>query len=158
MLKTWRSFGILIFLVMLCLAVGQMGVFFTTQQSYDWYNALIKPQWTPPSVLFPLVWTLIYVLMAFAAWSVWRYKKPGYRKALMFWAIQLILNGLWTPLFFGHQGIFASLILIDILWLFLCYTSYLFYKQTKTAGILMTIYLAWLTFAGVLNFVIWQLN
>jgi benzodiazapine receptor len=158
MLKTWRSLSVLLFLVLLCLAVGQMGVFFTTQSSYEWYNALIKPQWTPPSLLFPLIWTFIYVLMAAAAWFVWREKNLHYRRALIFWTIQLVLNGLWTPIFFGHQGIFASLILIDILWLVLCVTTYLFYKQTKTAGILMTIYWGWVTFAGVLNLVIWQMN
>ena len=157
-LKTWRSFSKLLFLVLLCLAVGQIGVFFTTAQAYDWYNALSKPLWTPPTLLFPLVWSLIYIVMAVAAWLVWREKNENYRRALIFWTIQLLLNGLWMPLFFGQQGLLVSLILMDILWLFLAFTAYLFYKQSRLAGILMIIYLVWITFAGILNFLIWQMN
>jgi len=158
MLRTWHSFGMLLFFVLLCLAVGQIGVFFATTQAYEWYNALSKPLWTPHTLLLPLIWTLIYIVMAVAAWFVWREKNEHYRRALIFWTIQLVLNGLWMPLFFGQQGLLASLLLMDILWLFLVLTTYLFYKQSRSAGILMIIYLAWITFAGVLNFFIWQMN
>jgi benzodiazapine receptor len=158
MLKTWRSYSMLLFLVLLCLAVGQMGVFFTTTQAFNWYTALNKPEWTPSSLFFPLIWTMAYVFMAFAAWLVWRQKNLNYRRALIFWTVQLILNGLWMPLFFGQQGLLASLILMDVLWLFLAVTTFMCYKQSKVAGILMLIYLSWVTFAGILNFLIWQLN
>lgn len=158
MLRTWRSFGMLLFLVALCLSVGQIGVFFTTTEAFNWYNALNKPEFTPPSLVFPLVWTAIYIFMAIAAWLVWREKNQDYRRALVFWTIQLVLNGLWTPLFFGQQALLASLILIEVLWLFLVVTTYLFFKQTKLAGSLMLIYVGWITFAGLLNFIIWQTN
>ncbi|HEV2614435.1 MAG TPA: TspO/MBR family protein [Gammaproteobacteria bacterium] len=158
MLRTWRTFSMLLFFVLLCLAVGQMGVFFTTTEAFNWYNTLNKPSWTPPSLAFPLVWTTIYIVMAVAVWLVWRAKQPHYRRAIVFWVIQLILNGLWTPLFFGHQGLLGSVILIDVLWLVLAITTFLFFKQSRVAGILMLIYLAWISFAGLLNFMIWQMN
>jgi tryptophan-rich sensory protein len=158
MLGTWRSLGMLLFLVLLCLAVGQMGVFYTTTEAFNWYNALNKPHWTPPSLLFPLVWTAVYVLMAVAAWLVWREKNQNYRRALVFWTLQLLLNGLWMPLFFGQQALLASLILIETLWLVISITTYLFFKQTKWAGSLMLIYWGWVTFAGLINFFIWQMN
>ena len=157
-MTVWRSLGMLMFLVALCLAVGQLGVFFTTEQTFAWYNTLIKPHWTPPGLLFPLIWTLLYVMMAIAAWLVWRVKKPGYRLALIIWSVQLLLNGLWTPLFFGHQAIVMGLVVLAILWLCLVMTVFLFYKQSRLAALLMFVYFIGITFAGALNFVIWQMN
>jgi len=158
MLKTFHTLGMLLFFILICLAVGQLGSFFTTEQSYSWYAALNKPAWTPPNFVFPIVWTLLYVLIAIAGWLVWRSKKPGYQNALMFWLVQLILNAIWTPLFFGHQAILYGLVVIDILWIFILLTMFLFFKQSKLAGFLMFIYFAWVTFAGILNLAIWQMN
>jgi translocator protein len=158
MLRTWRSLGMLLFLILLCLAVGQIGVFFTTEQAFHWYNTLAKPEWTPPNVVFLVVWTVIYVLMAFAAWLVWRAKTPGYRNALIFWGVQLVLNAIWTPLFFGQQAILYGFIIIDILWIFLLITMVLFYQHSKLAAFIMALYFLWISFAGILNFTIWQMN
>ena len=158
MLRTWRSFGMLLFLVALCLSVGQIGVFFTTTEAFNWYNALNKPNWALPSLLFPLVWTAAYILMAVATWLVWREKNQDYRRALVFWTIQLLLNGLWMPLFFGQQALLASMILMEVLWVAVGVTTYLFFKQTKLAGSLMLLYWGWVTFAGVISFLVWQMN
>jgi translocator protein len=158
MLKTWYSLGMLLFLILLCLAVGQLGVFFTTEHAYSWYNALAKPEWTPPNIVFPLVWTILYVIMAFAAWLVWCDKTPGYRNALIFWGAQLLLNAMWTPLFFGQQAILYGLVVIDILWILLLITTVLFYRHSKIAAFLMFIYFLWISFAGILNLMIWQMN
>lgn len=158
MLKTIHSLSMLLFLILVCLAVGQLGTFFTTEDSYHWYHILNKPAFTPPNFVFPLIWTLLYVFMGFAAWLVWRLRKTGYRFALFFWGIQLILNALWTPVFFGEQELFYGLIVMGILWLFVFMTTALFLKQSKLAGFLMLIYLAWISFASILNFMIWNMN
>lgn len=158
MLKTLHSLGMLLFFVLVCLAIGQLGVFFTTEQAFSWYAALNKPVWTPPNFVFPLIWTLLYLLMAIAGWLVWRAKKLGYRNALIFWGVQLFLNAMWTPLFFGHQAILYGLVVIDVLWLFMLVTTVLFYKHSKLAALLMFINLVWVSFAGILNFMIWQMN
>src|ERR1700691_1149971 len=114
--KTWRSISVLLFFILLCLAVGQLGVFFTTERAFAWYGTLAKPNWTPPNFVFPIAWTVLYVVMAVAAWLVWLAKKPNYRNALAFWGVQLILTAMWTPIFFGQQAILYALIIIDLLW------------------------------------------
>lgn len=158
MLQKIYTLGMLLFFVLLCLSVGQTGIFFATEDAYRWYQLLHKPTWTPPNIVFPVAWTLLYVLIGLSAWLVWRLKKQGYRKALIFWSIQLFLNAIWTPLFFGYQEILWSFLVIDCLWLFILMTAILFYRQSKLATFFMLIYLAWVTFAGILNFSIWQMN
>lgn len=150
--------GMLLFLVLLCLAVGQLGTFFMTNTSMSWYFSLQKPTWIVPNLLFPIVWTILYILMAFSAWLIWRAKKPGYHTAIAFWSIQLLLNDLWTPIFFGLQNILYGLIIIDLLWITIMVTMILFYKHSKFAAFLMLLYLLWVTYAGALNFMIWQMN
>lgn len=156
--KTLHSIGMLLFLVLLCLAVGQLGVFFMTDTSMNWYVSLEKPAWTVPNYVFPLVWTVLYLAMAFGAWLVWRVKKPGHHTALIFWGIQLFFNALWTPLFFGQQNILYGLIIIDLLWISILTTTILFFKQSKFAAFLMVLYLFWATYAGALNLMLWQMN
>ena len=147
-----------LFLILLCLSVGQLGIFFTNEQAFDWYNTLAKPDWTLPNIVFPIVWTVLYVFMAVAAWLVWREKKPGYRNALIFWGVQLVLNAMWTPLFFGQQAILYGMVVIDILWFFLLHTMVLFYRYSKWASFLMFFYFLWISYAGILNFLIWEMN
>lgn len=124
-----------------------------------WYATLIKPSWNPPSWLFGPVWSLLYVMMGVAAWLVWC--EGGWklrRQALGFFLVQLLLNALWTPLFFGlHQPgmAFAEII---ALWLSLFATVTLFWREKKVAGFLLLPYLVWVTFAALLNFKIWRLN
>ncbi len=157
-MATWRSLGMLIFLVLVTLSIGQLGDYFTTAESFIWYHQLIKPSWTPPDFIFPIVWTSLYTLMAVAAWLVWRGKKPGYRNALIFWSVQLVINAIWTPLFFGQQDIVYGLVVIDILWIFLLITMVMFFRRSFWAGLFMFLYFVWISFAAVLNFLLLQMN
>lgn len=158
MLKTLHSLSMLLFLVLLCLAIGQLGAFFMTDTGMNWYYTLQKPAWTLPNFVFPLVWTILYVLMAFSAWLVWRAKKPHHQIALDFWCVQLLFNALWTPVFFSQQNLFYGLIIIDLLWISILVTTIFFFKHSKLAAFLMLAYLLCATYAVALNFMIWQMN
>jgi tryptophan-rich sensory protein len=140
----------------LCFTAAGSALFVSTD---GWYATLIKPSWNPPSWIFGPVWSLLYLMMAVAAWLVWR--EGGWklqRQALGLFLVQWLLNALWTPLFFGlHQpGLaFAEIV---ALWLLLVITVALFWRVRKLAGALLVPYLIWVTIAAVLNFTIWRLN
>lgn len=123
------------------------------------YARLAQPSWAPPSWVFGPVWTLLYTMMAVAAWLVWRSGPwPQTRPALIAYAVQLVLNAAWTPLFFGlgWRGIaFAELSVLTVV---LIGTVVLFFRRSVAAGWLLIPYLAWTTFALSLNFAVWQLN
>jgi tryptophan-rich sensory protein len=123
------------------------------------YRSLEQPGFAPPSWVFGPTWTVLYALMAVAAWLVWRTgPSPETRRALMLYAVQLILNAAWTPLFFGlgWRGIaFAEL---SVLLLVLIATVVAFWRRTAVAGALLLPYLVWSAFALCLNFAVWQLN
>ncbi|MDX2164104.1 MAG: TspO/MBR family protein [Gammaproteobacteria bacterium] len=152
------SMIVLFLLVMMSLAVGQSGVTFMTPDAFTWYRTLARPTWTPPDYVFPVVWTVAYLAIAISAWLVWREKKENYGWALSAWFLQLILNGLWTPLFFGYHQIRWSFVLMVFYAAMALLTTVLFYKHHKLAGFLMTLYLGWIIFAGALNYFFWQLN
>lgn len=122
----------------------------------EWYAALNKPAWNPPAWIFGPAWTLLYTLMAVAAWLVW--KQIGWKKPLLLYFIQLALNAAWTPIFFGaHQPGWALLEII-VLWIAIVLTMRSFFRVSSAAGWLFLPYLAWVTFATVLNFTLWRLN
>ncbi len=124
-----------------------------------WYAELVKPAWSPPPWLFGPVWTLLYLLMATAAWLVWREGGWGrQRAALQLYGIQLVLNAAWTPVFFGLRQTGAALVLIVVLWLAIAATARAFGRVRPAAGWLLGPYLAWVGFAAVLNASIWWLN
>ena len=125
----------------------------------EWFAALSKPGWNPPGWIFGPVWTALYSIMAIAAWLVWRRGGfAGQRVALSLFLLQLFFNALWSPLFFGlHRPALAFADLM-LLWLALLGTVVTFWKARPLAGALLLPYLAWVTFAGALNFAIWQLN
>jgi len=122
----------------------------------DWYASLVKPEWNPPSWIFGPVWTLLYLMMAVAAWLVW--KREGWRRALGFYAVQLVLNATWTPVFFGAREPGWALVVIIALWAAILCTLIAFLRVRKIAGILLVPYAAWVSFAAFLNFTLWQLN
>lgn len=125
----------------------------------DWYGSLRKPSWNPPSWIFGPVWTALYAMMAIAAWLVW--KRGGFsvqRLPLTLYLIQLTFNALWSPLFFGLKNPGLAFLDIVLLWITLLATLLAFWKARPVAGILLVPYLAWVTFAGALNFTIWQMN
>ena len=123
-----------------------------------WYAALQKPAWTPPNWIFAPVWTALYIAMAVAGWSVWRSKAVSVTKPILLWLLQVILNGLWSWLFFGLHR--ADLALIDIIALLI--TIGWFIARAKpisaTAAWLFIAYALWVGFATALNFAIWQSN
>jgi tryptophan-rich sensory protein len=121
-----------------------------------WYEALSKPSWNPPAWIFGPAWTLLYTLMAVAAWLVW--KRDGWRRPLMLYFVQLVLNAAWTPLFFGAHQLGWALVEICVLWIAILLTMLSFHPVNKAAGWLFVPYLAWVTFATVLNFTLWRLN
>ena len=141
----------------LCLGVAALGGLSTAQSVTSWYPTLNKPSWNPPSWTFGPVWTTLYVMMAVAAWLVWKHGK-GAQAALTLFFIQLGLNCLWSFLFFGAQSPALALIDIAALWIMLALTTFSFFKLSQAAGLLMLPYLAWVSFAATLNFAIWNLN
>ena len=154
--STGRQAMALIGWLALCFAASGTACFVSRG---GWYAGLHKPAWNPPAWIFGPVWTLLYVMMAVAAWLVWReggWKKQG--RALGWFLLQWLLNAMWTPLFFGmhRPGLaFAELI---ALWLVLVATLMSFWRVRNLAGVLLMPYLAWASFAAVLNFNIWRLN
>jgi len=124
-----------------------------------WYAGLAKPAWTPPSWVSGPAWTLLYILMATAAWLVWReggWKVQG--RALGLFLGQWLLNTLWTPLFFGLHQMGLAFAEIVLLWIMIALTTQAFWKVKRSAGLLMLPYLAWVSFAAVLNFTLWRMN
>jgi tryptophan-rich sensory protein len=125
----------------------------------EWYAQLSKPRWTPPNWLFGPVWSILYAFMAIAAWLVW--KKGGFASAslpLAFFVVQLILNAIWSWLFFGLQNPGLAFCEIIILWFTILVTLITFWKEASVAGALLIPYLAWVSLAVVLNFSIWRMN
>lgn len=128
-------------------------------QAQDFYTQLVLPGWAPPPTVFGPVWSVLYAVMAMAAWLIWRVGGFGVaRTALTLFLVQLILNGLWSWLFFSwHRG---ALAFVDItaLWLVVLATLVAFWRSKPLAGALLIPYLLWVSFALALNYSIWQLN
>jgi benzodiazapine receptor len=125
-------------------------------QPGTWYDALNKPEWNPPPWIFGPVWSLLYAIMAVAAWLVWQ--REGWRRAMMLYFIQLALNAAWTPIFFGAHQLGWALVEIILLWIAILMTMLAFLRVSKPAGWLLAPYLAWATFAAFLNFTLWRMN
>ena len=142
--------------LVLCFSAAAIGGFFMPGA---WYAALKKPSWNPPNWIFAPVWTALYAAMGTAAWLVWkRGGFTGQRVALAFFLAQLLLNALWSPLFFGIHRPGLAFADIALLWLALLPTVATFWKASPLAGGLLVPYLAWVTFASALNFALWRLN
>ena len=125
----------------------------------EWYRQLAKPTWTPPGAIFAPVWTVLYVFMAVAAWLVW--KRSGVAGAVVPLALficQLALNAAWSWLFFGRHRPNAAFVDIVALWVVILATLISFWQLEPLAGILLIPYLAWVSFATALNWVIWRMN
>lgn len=150
----------LAFFLILCQLAGGIGSYFTAPAIPVWYAGLKKPFITPPGWVFAPVWITLYALMGLAAFLVWREKSYGIgrRNALVLFGIQLVLNALWSFLFFGLRSPLAGLIGIVVLTVFIYLTLRLFLRISYPAGILMIPYLLWVGFAAGLNFSIYLLN
>lgn len=155
-----KSVGQALLFILACQLAGILGAVFTATGDSGWYQNLEKPIFNPPSWLFAPVWTLLYTLMGIAAYLVWQ--RGGHRyvvkKALAVFAAQLVLNALWTPVFFGAHQVGLALVVIGLLWVFILATMVLFYQRSKLACWLLLPYLLWVAFAMVLNVSIWLMN
>jgi tryptophan-rich sensory protein len=122
----------------------------------DWYASLDKPEWNPPPWIFGPVWTALYLMMAVAAWLVWR--RDGWRRPLWLYFTQLALNAAWTPVFFGAREVGWALVVILVLCTAILVTLLAFLRVSRPAGWMMVSYLAWVSFAAFLNFTLWRMN
>ena len=147
--------------VVLCFAAAGFGALFTTPQTAPggWYSQIQKPSWTPPSWLFGPVWSALYLMMAVAAWWVWRQGGWGaQRGALTLFLVQLALNAAWSWLFFGLRSPSLGMVGIALLWIAILLTVLAFFRVSPLAGWLMVPYFLWVSYASALNFTIWRLN
>ncbi len=152
------ALGLLAFLA-LCFAVSGLGGLITAQSVGTWYQDLAKPAFNPPDWIFAPVWTTLYLLMAVAAWRVWR--RAGLRdgrSALLAFGVQLALNLGWSATFFGLRMPGAALLVVLLLLAAIGITQRLFWSADRSAGLLLAPLLAWVGFATVLNAAIWRLN
>ncbi|WP_395687776.1 TspO/MBR family protein [Aestuariivirga sp.] len=152
-----NKWAVLALLILLCLAVGMLGGLASTASIDGWYRTIAKPAWTPPDAVFGPVWTLLYIMMAVAAWLVWQTGEQV-RPALILFFVQLALNLLWTLLFFAARSPGLALIEVVFLWLGVALTMLAFFARSSLAGWLFVPYLAWVSFAAVLNAAIWWMN
>jgi len=146
--------------VLICQFAGFIGSVATAPSIPTWYATLNKPFFTPPNWLFAPVWVTLYTLMGISAFLVWRkgLSDQHVRTGLIIFAVQLILNVLWSAVFFGLRSILAGLIVIAILWIAILLTILNFYKTSKTAGLLLIPYILWVSIAASLNFSVLLLN
>ncbi len=139
---------------------GIIGSFFTFEAIPTWYATLVKPTLNPPSWIFGPVWTTLYLLMGIAAFLVWKkgWEQKEVKIALGIFTGQLVLNTLWSIIFFGLQSPGWALIDILLMWISIVATIIVFYRISRPAAYLLLPYLAWVSFASYLNYAIWTLN
>jgi tryptophan-rich sensory protein len=144
----------------LCQSAGLVGTFFTVGAIQNWYVFLNKPTFSPPNWLFGPVWTILYTLMAVALFLVWQTGSVNRLTKTAFWIfiVHLVVNALWSILFFGLKSPAWALVDIGLLWIMIVISMFLFYKIRKITFWLLLPYLLWVSFATLLNFYIWKLN
>jgi tryptophan-rich sensory protein len=143
-----------------CQCAGAIGSIFTTPAIPTWYAALEKPSFNPPNWLFAPAWITLYLLMGIAAFLVWRkgLGQKGVRAALVVFLVQLVLNALWSVVFFGLKSPLWGVVVILALWVAILLTILRFFKLSTAAGALLLPYILWVSFASVLNVAVWVLN
>lgn len=145
--------------IVIAQSAGVIGSIFTAPKIETWYVFLEKPFFAPPNWLFAPAWIILYTLMGIAAFLIWQKRQTfRARSALFFYAGQILLNVLWSVVFFGLQNPFLGFLIIIVLWLLIAATMVKFWKVERTAGLLFVPYILWVTFAAALNLAIWQLN
>lgn len=146
--------------VLICLAIGFLSSIATQSSVNDWYLTLNKPSFTPPNWLFAPVWTALYIMMGVAAGIVWSkgYHHVWVKTALYHFVFQLLLNALWSIVFFGLKNPLGGMVVILALLTMIILTIKWFKVISKPAALLMIPYVLWVAFASALNFKIWELN
>lgn len=150
----------LVLFIVAAFATSAIGGFATASSVSTWYPTLNKPTWNPPAWVFGPVWTLLYVAMSVAAWRVWlvRATAAGAGGTLRLWFAQLLLNALWSVLFFGLRSPGAAVVEIIPLWALIVVLQLRLARTDRVAALCWAPYLAWVSFAAFLNFTIWRLN
>ncbi|HWS32668.1 MAG TPA: TspO/MBR family protein [Actinoplanes sp.] len=149
---TWLGLAGFLVAVAAAALLGGLGVAGTPEE----YRSLQQPSWAPPSWLFGPVWTVLYVMIGVSGWLVWR--RTGWTPALNWYAAQLVLNAIWTPIFFGFGQYGLALLDIVVLWVLIGVTAWKFRPESRLAAGLLLPYWAWVTFATALNAAIWLAN
>jgi tryptophan-rich sensory protein len=150
--RPWLALAGFAAAVFVAAAIGGLGVSGTATE----YQSLQQPAWAPPSWLFGPVWTVLYAMIALAGWLVWR--RVGFTAPLWLYAAQLVLNAIWTPLFFGAGQYGLAFADIVLMWLLIGATVVSFWRVRRDAAVLLLPYWAWVTYASALNLAIWLLN
>lgn len=154
-----RRWPALLGFVVITFAAASIGAIATNSSVATWYPTLNKPAWNPPSWVFGPVWSALYLMMALAAWRVWlRTEHPGRLGALTWFFVQLGLNTLWSCLFFGLRNPGLAFAEVLVLWATLVVVLVKFARIDRLAAVLWLPYLAWVSFASVLNGTVWWLN
>lgn len=146
--------------IFICLIIGGVSGYFTVNEIPTWYATLNKPSFNPPNWIFSPVWTTLYILMGISFWLIWKSNgKEGIKnRAMLYFAIQIILNFFWSIIFFSFHQPGIAFIEIVLMWLFILFSIISFYPISKIASYLLVPYICWVSFASVLNFFIWRLN
>ena len=150
----------LVLCIVACQGAGLLGSIFTNMSVYSWYPALVKPWFTPPDGVIPAVWTLLFTLIGISLFLAWRagLTLPQFRGAAYAFVAQFAFNILWSAAFFGLRSPLAGLVVIGLLWILILLNIYRFYPLSKEAALLLVPYLAWVSFAALLNYSILVLN
>jgi len=143
--------------IIICELAGVVGSVFTISQINKWYIHLNKPSFNPPNWIFGPVWTTLFVLMGISLYLVWQENKKK-KKAIIIFAVQLLLNILWSIIFFGMHSPSVAFFELLMLWFAIVFTIINFYRVSKIASLLLLPYILWVSFAGILNLFIWILN
>lgn len=156
-MSTARNFIKLFVWIILCELVGMLGSIFTFSSVSTWYAILVKPALNPPAWLFGPVWTVLYALMGVAGFLVYQKGKESH-DALKVFGLQLFLNAIWSPIFFGLHRPDTAFLVIVLMWTSIVWTMVQFSKHSKIATVLLVPYLLWVSFATYLNLMLWLLN
>lgn len=149
----------LCFFLAISFGIETVGALATKQSIHSWYPNLTKPNWIPPAWLFGPVWTILYALIALCGWLAYiSPSTPQRTKALIFYSLQLVLNLLWSPLFFGLQSPFLALMDISVLWILILITLFYLWQVNRLAAFLWIPYLLWVSYAFSLNVYIFIAN
>jgi tryptophan-rich sensory protein len=144
--------------VLICLAAGLIGSIFTTPSIPTWYASLSKPSFAPPNWVFGPVWTTLYILMGISLYLILNKGLKNVRMQVIVFGIQLVLNAVWSFLFFGLQSLLYGLVGIILLWISIVITIFSFFKVSRKASFLLIPYIAWVSFATIANYYLLILN
>ncbi|MGD0779632.1 MAG: TspO/MBR family protein [Dehalococcoidales bacterium] len=157
---SWIDIVKLVVSIVACEGAGGIGAIFTTPAIRTWYKSLKKPSFTPPNSAFGPVWITLYLLMGVAVFLVWRegLSQEGVIVAFIVFWVQLILNILWSIIFFGLRSLLGGMVVIFLLWIAILVTIIMFFGVSSIAGGLLIPYIVWVSIAANLNIQIWRLN